>query len=222
MRKKDKIIFARETKDVWLRVGRLTWSDLPLWIKNEILEALDRIASIRSDIACHAKVQSMPPVIVVPQIWAANGGLINGRTAPLQRPDRAARAFGAQLPILTALCKDAMVVRRIMLYEYLHCFYFNVSIIEARGEPLNVSHDVFSASDDAAIMERPSDWFSSDDANEIVFHNDPSLAATEERITELRPFFPVTVPEFGFRITRTEITPDVQNHIRQLLQARNN
>ena len=72
---------------VWLAGGRLPISaDPPL---ARLVKGVERVASIRAEIAHAAKVATMPPVEVVPYIWTRERVLICGRVTALRQGDGA-------------------------------------------------------------------------------------------------------------------------------------
>jgi len=80
---------------VWLAGGRLPISaDSPL---ARLVKGVERVASIRAEIAHAAKVATMPPVEVVPYIWARERVLICGRVTALRQADGA--YFGRLSPV---------------------------------------------------------------------------------------------------------------------------
>jgi hypothetical protein len=214
-----KVIKAHSTNQVWLRIGGLTWSNLPLRIKDELLRSLDRIADIRGDIGSRAKVRTMPPVQVVGQIWFADtGGIIDGRLHPLRLQKHV--VFGTQIPVLTAMCDDGPIVRRILVHEFLHCFFYYVAGISSPGKILDLHHVATDAAADHAKLENANDWFADEDADALMLHNDPALDVIEYRLSELRPFFPTLVPDLQIRGKKWGIPEDVQAHALELLQKR--
>src|SRR5580693_7214338 len=87
---------------VWLAGGRLPISaDPPL---SRLVKGVERIASIRAEIAHTAKVATMPAVEIVPYIWTRERVLICGRVTALRHAGGA--HFGVQIPAPTALCTD--------------------------------------------------------------------------------------------------------------------
>src|SRR4051794_40486495 len=77
---------------VWLAGGRLPISSDAQLVR--LVTGVERIASIRAEIADSAKVGTMPPVEVVPYIWTRERVLICGRVTPLRQGGGA--YFGVQ------------------------------------------------------------------------------------------------------------------------------
>src|ERR1700759_1556487 len=77
---------------VWLAGGRLPISASPPL--ERLLQGVERVASIRAEIASAAKVAIMPPVEIVPYIWTSDRALICGRVTALRQGDGA--YFGVQ------------------------------------------------------------------------------------------------------------------------------
>src|SRR5258708_14246013 len=104
---------------VWLAGGRLPISaDPPL---ARLVKGVERVASIRAEIARTAKIATMPPVEVVPYIWTRERVLICGRVTALRQREGA--WFGVQIPAPTALCTDHAAVRALLLHESAPCVY---------------------------------------------------------------------------------------------------
>src|SRR4051794_22553185 len=77
-----KRIFSRASPHVWLATSSGMWSMLPFEVKRELLQAIETVAAIRCSIALAAKVETMPPVEIVLEIWrsAKNDATIDGMT----------------------------------------------------------------------------------------------------------------------------------------------
>jgi hypothetical protein len=228
-----KMITISDSQDVWLQIGGLTWSRLPARLKSELLEGIARIAGIREDIARQAKVAAMPPVEVVGQIWVVRTlpsdalapsqfeGTIGGMLWPLRFQKDI--VFGVRLPVLTAMCKDAATVRRILVHEFLHSFHFAVMLTGGllRGETgLKINHNPFDAKDDDSLLDNPEDWFGGDDAKSLIHHDDQVLDLIGERYVELKPFFPVIVPEVKFETKKISFPESVREGAMELIGRR--
>src|SRR5260370_34064976 len=110
---------------VWLAGGRLPISaDPPL---ARLVKGVERVASIRAEIAHAAKIATMPPVEVVPYIWTRERVLICGRVTALRQGDGA--YFGVQIPAPTALCTDRAAVRALLVHEFAHWFYIATRVV---------------------------------------------------------------------------------------------
>ena len=46
MSKTTKTIFSKQSREVWLNIGSLKWSGLPVYLKTDLLSGLERIAQI--------------------------------------------------------------------------------------------------------------------------------------------------------------------------------
>jgi len=219
-----KIINSKGTPEVWLSIGILTWSRLPAHLKTDLLGALDRIAQIREHVARCAKVQPMPPVEVVGQIWVTDNGIIDGTTTPLRFQKMV--VFGARVPVLTAMCTEETVVRKVLVHEFLHCFYYTVKITEAvsRGDrkvgETGTGHNAFDASDDASRLENPADWVGDDDVHSFALHNDAALDMISHRYDELKPHFPALVPDLRFRVEKCSVAESTSDHAKALIRRR--
>src|SRR5882724_2655947 len=134
---------------VWLAGGRLPISACsPL---ARLLKGVERVASIRAEIASTAKVTTMPPVEIVPYIWTRERVLICGRVTALRRGDGA--YFGVQIPAPTALCTDDAAVRALLVHEFAHWFYIATRVVngaesaEQEGGTLDLRNEGLTESD---------------------------------------------------------------------------
>src|SRR6185503_16752632 len=92
-----------------------------------LMKGVERVASIRAEIASSAKVATMPPVEVVPYIWARERVLICGRVTALRQ--RSGAYFGVQIPAPTALFTDHAAVRALLVHEFAHWFYIATRVV---------------------------------------------------------------------------------------------
>jgi hypothetical protein len=194
----DKKIVSGISNDAWLRVGTLVWSRFPASFQQEPLDGVKRVARITADITAKAKVDIMPPVEIVAQVWL-HGETATAGTCTLLKI-RHGTQYGARLPAPTAVCEDEPVVRSILVHEFAHAFGRLIWLWETPSEsPLLDDHDVFDAAQDDAHLVNPFDWFSDDDAQLMSHHNDEGVnAATCGKIIDcmkyLKPHGPYARP----------------------------
>src|SRR3954447_22095392 len=166
-----KTVSPTRHKGVWLAGGRLPISADPLLPR--LLKGVERIASIRAEIAQTAKVATMPAVEIVPYIWTQDRALICGRVTALRQSDGA--FFGVQVPAPTALCTDRAAVRALLVHEFAHWFYIATRVVngselgESAGGALNLRNEGLTESD-TQIDAR--EWFGEDDARGFIQHGD--------------------------------------------------
>jgi len=219
--KTSKIIASKITPEVWLRSGTATWSNLSLPLKRDLLAGLERIADLRRDIAIHAKIQTMPPVEIVSEIWATDTGTIDGRAGIVRY--QGTMTLGAQLPALTAMCADERAVRRILVHEFSHCFHNALIAVDTASRGGQVvelpEYDPFNANEDAMRLGTPGDWFGDDDVASMALHDDAGLSSVQKRFIELRPFFHVLVPALKFRESIV-IETEMRAHAEKLIARR--
>jgi hypothetical protein len=200
---------------IWLADGRLpVRSTDPL---ERLLEGVERVASIRADIAATAKVRTMPPVEVVPYILIHNGGLICGRVTALGRGEEA--HFGVQLPAPTVLCTDYAAVRSLLVHEFAHWFYIAMRVVNGleSGEDKDGSLDLrYDGLADTDTQIDPWNWFGAEDARSFVQHGDSATAAISNQAIGLEKHFFVVTPRMGHTAGRIDISDDVKAHIRRL------
>jgi hypothetical protein len=200
---------------VWLASGRLPISASASLTR--LLMGVDRIASIRAEIASAAKVGTMPPVEVVPYIWTRERALICGRVTALRKGDAA--YFGVQLPAPTALCTDRAAVRALLVHEFAHWFYIAMRVVENGDKEgtLDLRREGLTELD-TQINAR--DWFGEEDARRFIQHGDSTTRAISSQAIGLETQFYVISPRMGATVASIEISDDVKAHIRSLRAAR--
>jgi hypothetical protein len=201
--------------DVWLAGGRLPISAEPPLAR--LLKGVERVASIRAEIAQTAKVATMPPIEVVPYIWTRDRVLVCGRVTALRRGDSA--YFGVQIPAPTALCTDREAVRALLVHEFAHWFYIATralngsetgdkedGVLDLRNEGLTESETQINAQD----------WFGEEDARRFIQHGDSTTRSISSQTAGLEEHFYVVSPRMGDAVGGINISDDVKAHIRSL------
>jgi hypothetical protein len=204
---------------VWLAGGRLSISSSPPLAR--LLKGVERVASIRADIANTARVATMPPVEVVPYIWTCERALICGRVTTLRNGD--GTYFGVQLPAPTALCTDYAAVRALLVHEFAHWFYIATRVVNGHesgkkeGGTLDLRGEGLTESD-TQINAR--DWFGEEDARRFIQHGDSTTSAISSQAIGLETHFYVVTPRLGDTVGSIDISDDVKAHIRSLKAQR--
>jgi hypothetical protein len=200
---------------VWLAGGRLPISeDPPL---NRLLQGVERVASIRAEIASAAKVATMPPVEVVPYIWTRERVLVCGRVTALIQSD--GHYFGVQIPAPTALCTDRVAVRALLVHEFAHWFYIATRVVngseagEKAGGSLDLRNEGLTEAD-TQINAR--DWFGEEDARLFIQHGDAATRSISSQAAGLETQFYVVSPRLGDTAGGIDISDDIKAHIRSL------
>ena len=172
-----KEISSSITPDVWLKIGQLAWSRLPQAMRTRIQAALDALTGIRADIARAARVQTMPLIEVVAELWRndTDDATIDGRMKPVRRHGQ--EFLGIQLPIQTLLCDDNRVLRAVTVHEFSHCFWLAWTVLDASDAGLtkiddDPNFDPTNAEHDESQMVIPSQWFGEVDAASFAYHHD--------------------------------------------------
>ena len=204
---------------VWLAGGRLPISaDPPL---ARLVKGVERVASIRAEIAHAAKVATMPPVEVVPYIWARERVLICGRVTALRQGDGA--YFGVQIPAPTALCTDRAAVRALLVHEFAHWFYIATRVVngsesaEKEGGTLDLRNEGLTESDTQINAQ---DWFGKEDARQFIQHGDLTTLSISSQAAGLEEYFYVVSPQLGDTLGNIDISDDVKAHIQSLRTQR--
>jgi hypothetical protein len=204
---------------VWLAGGRLPISaDPPL---ARLAEGVERVASIRAEIAHTAKVATMPPVEVVPYIWTRDRALICGRVTALRQSDGA--YFGVQIPAPTALCTDRAAVRALLVHEFAHWFYIATRVVngsasrEEEGGTLDLRNEGLAELDTQINAQ---DWFGEEDARRFIQHGDSATRSISSQAAGLEELFYVVSPRLGDAVGSIDISDEVKAHIRSLRSQR--
>jgi hypothetical protein len=200
---------------VWLAGGKLPISADPPLAK--LMKGVERVASIRAEIADAAKVATMPPVEVVPYIWTRERVLICGRVTPLRQNGGA--YFGVQIPAPTALCTDRTAVRALLVHEFAHWFYIATRVVnlaesaEKQGGTLDLRSERLTESDTQINAE---DWFGEEDARRFIQHGDSATRSISSQAAGLEELFYVINPGMGDTVGGIGISDDIKAHIRSL------
>ncbi|HEX3745169.1 MAG TPA: hypothetical protein VHW09_14595 [Bryobacteraceae bacterium] len=200
---------------VWLAGGRLPISDSPPL--DRLLQGVERVASIRAEIASAARVATMPPVEIVPYIWTRDRALICGRVTALRQGDSV--YFGVQLPAPTALCTDRAAVRALLVHEFAHWFYLATRVVngsdsaEKAGGTLDLRREGLTESD---TQIDASQWFGEEDASSFIQHGDVATRGISRQAIGLEAYFYVVSPRLGDTAGGMNISEDVKAHIRSL------
>jgi hypothetical protein len=204
---------------VWLAGGRLPISaDPPL---ARLVKGVERVASIRAEIAKTAKVATMPPVEVVPYIWTRERVLICGRVTALRQGDGA--FFGVQIPAPTALCTDEAAVRALLVHEFAHWFYIATRVMngcesnDSEGGALDLRNEGLAEPDTQIHAQ---DWFGEEDARRFIQHGDSTTRSISSQASGLEAHFYVVSPRMGDAVGSIDISEDVKAHIRSLRAQR--
>jgi hypothetical protein len=201
---------------VWLAGGRLPISAEPPLGK--LMQGVERVASIRAEIAQSAKVATMPPVEVVPYIWTRERVLICGRVTALSRA-----GFGVQIPAPTALCTDRAAVRALLVHEFAHWFYIATRVVNGsesgakEGGVLDLRNEGLTEADtqiDAA------DWFGEEDTRRFIQHGDAATRSISSQAAGMEKLFYVISPRMDDAVGGIDISDDVKAHIRSLRALR--
>jgi hypothetical protein len=184
------------------------------------MQGVERIASIRAEIAQTAKVPTMPTVEVVPYIWTRERALICGRVTVLRQ---GAGGFGVQIPAPTALCTDRPAVRALLVHEFAHWFYIATRVVngseswEKEGGILDLRKEGLTESDTQIDAQ---DWFGEEDARLFVQHGDTATRSISTQAAGLEKYFYVMTPRLGDTAGGIDISDDVKAHIRSLRARR--
>jgi len=204
---------------VWLASGRLPISAEPPLAR--LMQGVERVASIRAEIAQAAKVATMPPVEVAPYIWTRDRVLICGRVTTLRHGGGA--YFGVQIPAPTALCTDRAAVRALLVHEFAHWFYIATRVVngsdsgDKEGGVLDLRNEGLTETD---TQIHAADWFGEEDTRRFIQHGDVATRAISSQAAGLEKLFYVVSPQLTDTAGGIDIGDDVKAHIRSLRAQR--
>ena len=215
----DKRFYSKRSPEVWLAVGKLAWSQLPLSLKLRFFDGLERIATIRDQIGAAAAISSMPPIQVIPELWYDNDRCFDGCAGPLIVNGKT--VFGCTLPAQTATLEDAGVLRRVIVHEYCHCFWWladEVNAMDSGRTTIDTSGlDQNSDSDDRFQMVDPKDWFGGEDASRMIYSGSPETQRIQDNLMGLIGSLPERhSPPRRFSLEHVRLPSDVKAHVRKL------
>jgi hypothetical protein len=185
------------------------------------MQGVERVASIRAEIAQAAKVATMPPVEVAPYIWTRDRVLICGRVTTLRHGGGA--YFGVQIPAPTALCTDRAAVRALLVHEFAHWFYIATRVVngsdsgDKEGGVLDLRNEGLTETD---TQIHAADWFGEEDTRRFIQHGDVATRAISSQAAGLEKLFYVVSPQLTDTAGGIDIGDDVKAHIRSLRAQR--
>ena len=218
-------LYSERSRYVWLKTGKVAWSQIPLTLQSRLREGLERIASLRDQIGAAAAVTSMPPVQVVPELWYDDERCCDGCAGPLIVHGN--RVFGCTLPAQTATLEDEDILRRVMVHEFCHCFWWSADEVNARDAGVTTTDtsglDQTSDSDDRSQMVDPGDWFGAVDANRMIYQGSPENQRIQDNLRGLIGYLPRRrSPPKRFTVKKVTLPSDIEAHVRRLRMTRFN
>ncbi len=217
-----------------VRLGgdNIDWNRIPQKLMLSVkTDKLPRLRRIHQSISEAANIV-MPPIEVVPSGWVTsdNSGMIYGRCKLLLDDD--SYLFGVQIPAATLFFVDDILLRRILVHEFTHCFWYYEQIMLglARGEMvLDNSPAQFTEKDvakmseddiDALMRADPFDWFSDQDAVQFLDYDHDTLdpSTLEFHTNWVDKGLPTEIPDLKIDFhEKLGIPDDVIKHIHDLL-----
>ncbi|MFC1573055.1 hypothetical protein ACFL6M_05595 [Candidatus Eisenbacteria bacterium] len=213
---------------VILRKEMVDWGAVPRPIGKALVESTERIARLRIKITRAAKIRSMPPVHIVPQVWVTQDDSINGCATPLFVRNEI--HMGVVIPAQTALCRDFRLVRRILVHEFAHCFAILTRVIDhldsgrSGGPALPQRQSLDDTCAEVALLVLPDEWFGRTDARDFFRWKNPdseAFAQTIEKL-DLTQKLPTgyQLPE-AFQVNGNLAVPsEITKHVRRLRRSR--
>ena len=191
------------------------------WVLSVKIDKLPRLSRIHQSISKAANLV-MPPIEIVPSGWVTsdNSGMIQGRCALMPYGDL--YLFGAQISVATLFFVDDILLRRILVHEFTHCFwhYEQLMLVTVNGDmkvdfnPSQLTEkDVGKMSDnekDALTRANPFDWFAAQDANQFLGYGEAALdlPTSEFQTNWLDEGLPTEVPDLKIKVHGARGIPD--------------
>jgi hypothetical protein len=148
-------------------------------LKTRSLSALEASVTNPHGYSPAGKNSDHAPVAVQCKLRKLEDGVVSGTMLPM--PYEKGKVFGVMLPAHTALCYDTTVIRRVLVHEFSHAFLKMQLVLESmyRGEAsMKDEFNNLDRSADDLRLGDPSRWFSSEDAESLIHHDDgPSRGA---------------------------------------------
>lgn len=156
------------------------WANIPKRIVQSIkIDKIPHLKRIHQSIS-NAALLPMPPVEIVPTGWVppGNEGMIYGRSNLIQVGD--SHQVGAQIPAATLLFVNDLLLRRILVHEFTHCFWYyeqlvlnltrgSKGVIESIGDlSIEEQFDKLESGEEEKHKVNPFEWFSDRDAKEFL------------------------------------------------------
>lgn len=200
-------------------MSKLGWSRLPLSLKSRFLNGLERIADLRDNIGAAAAVSSMPPIQTVPVLWYDDDRCYDAWAGPLIVNGKT--VFGCTLPAQTATLEDEGILRRVLVHEFCHCFWWLADEVNARDAGKATIDtgglDQKSDSDDRYQMVDPKDWFGPEDASRMIYSGSPEAQRIQDNLIGLIGLLPERhSPPRRFSVQQVNLPNDVKAHVREL------
>jgi len=219
----DSRFYSKRSHEVWLTAGKRAWSQLLPSLQARFLDGLERIAALREQIRAAAAVSSMPPVQVIPELWYDNDRCFDGCARPLIV--NGSRVFGCTLPAQTATLPDKGLLRRVMVHEFCHCFWWladQVNAMDSGRMTTDTSDlDQNSDSDDRCQMVDPECWFGAEDSSRMIYSGSPETRRIQDNLTGLIGSLPERhTPPKVFNLKHVTVPADIENHVRKLRRAK--
>jgi hypothetical protein len=173
-------------QNVILRRDPQRWRKLPIAVQMDLVEARIRVSKIREQIAATSLVTSMPPVEIHDVAWTSTDLqlIVHGREKPIVLGGQT--YYAALLSGPTAIHASDVELQGVLLHEFSHCFnslrrvYRHVKSGTTEqftcGKPLDDSDEAWNDWD-RSLLERPEDWFSSENCSVFPYHHDPLTQA---------------------------------------------
>jgi hypothetical protein len=122
----------------------------------------------------------------------------------------------------TALCDDDALIRVILVHEFGHCFRLVQKVIrdvDAGATKIDDSHDIFDAAADDERLGNPSDWFSREDVEQLIHHNDHRMDILRGVLSRITPFVKTVYPDTRIHKDELYFEDDVARRAKELIAA---
>lgn len=144
---------------------------LPAWLRARLRLGARRLERLRRDIAVQARLPTVPPIEIVPEVWRVDGDLVLGCARVVERAGKA--HLGALLSAPLVVQSDDDLLRTVLVIQFYECIR---RMIAARVRPLG---DKAPEEVAVASLADPTAWFGPEDAARVVSWNGRSNAGLE-------------------------------------------
>ena len=211
-------------EEVVLRREVCRWNKLPQQLRFRLVNGTVSVRELRGEIARSAKVSTMPPVHVFPEVWVTpdKDGAIHATATVLKMGGE--NLFGVRLAAPTVLF-DRRTLRRILVHEFAHSFHHMQATVDAIDDGRTSiswrTSDVFEDEEfERGQLIDPQDWFGETDAKDFMNWDDEALQGNEKLVVKLADHLPLLTPDLNFQADGISIYPSVVEHIRRIRSGR--
>lgn len=213
-----KFIFSNRRGQVWIAVTEATWKHMGIEMRTRLLDALNTVSRLRGDVAASAMVRAMPPIEILCEVWIENEHVVYGLTGLVQFAGN--NHFGVRLPALTVICGDEDALRKVLVHEFAHCFYYSEQVLQSPETFRFDEFDRFDVNHDNAHLTDPANWFGNEDAAGLIHSDDIALLAIQDNLTFATRVLPTNAPPVAAACRDVFIDERIAERVKELFGKR--